>query len=266
MIALAVLAADRRRREIGKGQLVRLALSDVAMATTSNLGYLAEAEINGVDRQQFVIQRPPFLTAIPTTFDSETLVQSSVYTKSDDLRAPYSLITSIGYERQLPWHLFGLVQYFTSRGVNLLRLRDITAPGAANPKAGAPVLQREVMLALRGNITGTFTLYGNYRYGTREADTDGAYTLPANSLDLSAEYARSADDQPHQFLAGVTAQAAHGILFDSSISISSGRPFNITTGRDNNSDTLFTDRPAFARPGDVGAISTAFGVSGVTRG
>lgn len=50
MIALAVLAADRRRREIGKGQLVRLALSDVAMATTSNLGYLAEAERNGVDR------------------------------------------------------------------------------------------------------------------------------------------------------------------------------------------------------------------------
>ena len=28
--------------------------------------------------------------------------------------------------------------------------------------------------------------------------------------------------------------------------LSSGRPFNITTGRDNNGDTLFTDRPAFA--------------------
>jgi len=50
-IALAVLAADRRRRETGKGQLIRLSLSDVAMATASNLGYIAEAEVNGVDRQ-----------------------------------------------------------------------------------------------------------------------------------------------------------------------------------------------------------------------
>ncbi|HYC48221.1 MAG TPA: CoA transferase [Burkholderiales bacterium] len=50
-IALAVLAADRRRRSTGEGQLIRLALSDVAMATASNLGYIAEAEVNDTDRQ-----------------------------------------------------------------------------------------------------------------------------------------------------------------------------------------------------------------------
>jgi len=50
-IALAVLAAERRRRETGTGQLVRLALSDVGMATASNLGYIAEVEVNDADRQ-----------------------------------------------------------------------------------------------------------------------------------------------------------------------------------------------------------------------
>lgn len=50
-IALAVLAADRRRRETGEGQFIKLALSDVAMATASNLGYIAEAEVNNADRQ-----------------------------------------------------------------------------------------------------------------------------------------------------------------------------------------------------------------------
>ena len=50
-IALAVLAADRRRRDTGEGQLIRLALSDVAMAMASNLGYIAEAEVNDTDRQ-----------------------------------------------------------------------------------------------------------------------------------------------------------------------------------------------------------------------
>ncbi|HEX2828805.1 MAG TPA: CoA transferase [Burkholderiales bacterium] len=50
-IALAVLAAERWRRETGEGQFIRLALSDVAMATVSNLGYIAEVEVNDADRQ-----------------------------------------------------------------------------------------------------------------------------------------------------------------------------------------------------------------------
>ena len=50
MIVTAVLAAERQRRATGAGQHVRLALSDVAMAVTANLGYLAEIEINGTER------------------------------------------------------------------------------------------------------------------------------------------------------------------------------------------------------------------------
>ncbi|MCL4745480.1 MAG: CoA transferase [Burkholderiaceae bacterium] len=50
MIVTAVLAAERQRRASGTGQLVRLALSDVAMAVTANLGYLAEVEINRSER------------------------------------------------------------------------------------------------------------------------------------------------------------------------------------------------------------------------
>jgi len=50
-IATAVLAAERHRRRTGRGQLVKLSLSDVAMAAASNLGYLAEAEVNRVDRK-----------------------------------------------------------------------------------------------------------------------------------------------------------------------------------------------------------------------
>jgi 2-methylfumaryl-CoA isomerase len=50
-IAAAVLAAERHRRLTGQGQLVRLTLADIAMATVSNLGYIAEAEVNRVDRK-----------------------------------------------------------------------------------------------------------------------------------------------------------------------------------------------------------------------
>lgn len=48
--ALGILAAERHRRATGNGQLVTLALSDVAMSTAANLGHVAEAEILGEQR------------------------------------------------------------------------------------------------------------------------------------------------------------------------------------------------------------------------
>ena len=48
--AVAVLAAERRRRLTGEGQYARLALSDIAFATMGNLGFIAEEQINGSRR------------------------------------------------------------------------------------------------------------------------------------------------------------------------------------------------------------------------
>ena len=49
-VVQALLAAERFRRDTGEGQLARLALADTAFATLSHLGYLAEVEVNGVER------------------------------------------------------------------------------------------------------------------------------------------------------------------------------------------------------------------------
>ena len=49
-VVQALLAAERFRRDTGEGQLARLALGDTAFATLSHLGYLAEVEVNGVER------------------------------------------------------------------------------------------------------------------------------------------------------------------------------------------------------------------------
>jgi 2-methylfumaryl-CoA isomerase len=51
MLALAVLAAERQWRIDSVGQHVKLALSDVAMATAANLGYLADVQLNGTQRR-----------------------------------------------------------------------------------------------------------------------------------------------------------------------------------------------------------------------
>jgi 2-methylfumaryl-CoA isomerase len=49
-LATGFLAADRARRRTGRGQEITLALSDVAFATVSNLGYLADVRVNGAVR------------------------------------------------------------------------------------------------------------------------------------------------------------------------------------------------------------------------
>lgn len=50
MASVAVLAADRHRRICGEGQLVKVSLKDVAVATSSNLGNIGEVVINDADR------------------------------------------------------------------------------------------------------------------------------------------------------------------------------------------------------------------------
>ena len=48
--AVGILAAERRRLLTGEGSLMTLALSDVALAATAALGYVAEVQVNGAER------------------------------------------------------------------------------------------------------------------------------------------------------------------------------------------------------------------------
>ena len=50
MVASGVLAAERHRLRTGNGQLVRLSLTDVALATVSTLGHIGEVMVNDHDR------------------------------------------------------------------------------------------------------------------------------------------------------------------------------------------------------------------------
>ena len=52
LAATGVLAAERHRRLAGKGQLVKVALSDVAIAMVGHLGKIAEVQVNKNERQK----------------------------------------------------------------------------------------------------------------------------------------------------------------------------------------------------------------------
>ena len=225
-------------------------------------------------QQQLVVSNPGFFLEIPPDLSGELAPSSSTYVKAPDLRAPHFLVSNLTYERQLPAGLAGSVGYVWRQGRHLLRLRNINAPLTPRadqvPQPGrGPVLQfesngastrHELQLSLRSNVGQSVSSYLTYTLGSTQTDTDGAYTTPASSYDLSTEWGPALDDVRHQLVAGGTIRLPGGWSVIPFVTLTSAVPYNITTGFDNNGDTLFTDRPAFAREGDPNAILTPFGL------
>jgi hypothetical protein len=82
----------------------------------------------------------------------------------------------------------------------------------------------------------------NYRYRRAENNTDGAFSVPpTGSLDDQWSYASS--DQRHRLRASVSSQALRNLNTQFSWDANSGGPYTITTGTDDNGDSIFNDRP-----------------------
>jgi hypothetical protein len=228
---------------------------------------------DGLRAEELVIQRPAFFEPVPTELNRATAL-TTLRTKAAQLNAPYSFQSMVSYEHQLSVKLSATVGYTFERGIHLLRTLNINAPLTGGPDIRpfprqGPILQyestgllkrHELSVALTGNPSNRLTFYGSYRLAFARSDTDAATTAPANSYNLSTEFGRSANDQRHQFYFETYLAAPLGIDLVANVFAASGTPFNITTGNDDNSDTLFMDRPAFGKAGDPTSIATALGV------
>ena len=234
---------------------------------------LQAIRFNGFNQRQYILNNPDFFPGIPSTDAlAAALAPQAVWRLAPDLRAPYIVQTAIGIERQLPWNTTVAATFTNSRGVHLLRARNVNAPVAAGVRPDAAtgnvfeyessgVLdQRQFIVNLNSRVNRKVSLFAFYVLNHAKSDTDGTGSFPANQYDLSGEYGRSSLDVRHRFTVGGSLVGPAGLRFSPFVIVRSGQPFNITTGRDNNGDTVFTDRPAFAtdlsRPG---VLVTRFG-------
>src|SRR5581483_6407250 len=87
------------------------------------------------------------------------------------------------------------------------------------------------------NVFSTYTLGWNYN------DSDGSFILPASSYDLRSEWGRAPGDQRHRFVAGFNVRTLWAIAMNASVQANSNRPYNITTGFDDNHDGATKARP-----------------------
>ena len=239
--------------------------------------------LNGVNQQQFTVQNPDFFPLIPTPEQLVTFsVPGSVYQLEKGLQAPYTLQAVFSVERQLPRNMTVAASYINVRTLHVLRTRQLNAPLPGTFIPGVPesgvrplncsdFIPPDINPSTRCNIFGyessgrynqnqfivnfnsrfarNATLNAYYVLGKANSDADGIGSLPANPYDLSTEYGRASGDIRHRFVMTGNFRAPWGISLNPFVIVQSGRPFNITLGRDINGDTLNTERPTLAPAG-----------------
>lgn len=234
---------------------------------------LQARRFNGVNQQQFYVADPRILGVFPNVPSSAELAGFAVpqdrVRVAGDLSSPYTVLSSVSIERQLPHHFTATAVYMNARGVRYLRSRNVNAPLPGGGASSARPLgdlgnvfeyestgtykQHQLLVSVTNRLSRSFTLFGTYALGNARSDTDGAGTFPANGYDLSNEFGRASLDFRHRAVAGGSVGLPWSITLNPLVVVTSGAPFNIVTGIDANGDTLATERPAFAtdlsRPG-----------------
>ncbi|HYO90906.1 MAG TPA: hypothetical protein VEQ40_04690, partial [Pyrinomonadaceae bacterium] len=241
---------------------------------------------NGITQRQFVLSDAAVLDLFPAVPSFESVAANSSFPPlvrriGSALRVPYLMQSALSLERQLPMKTTVTLTYINSRTRRAFNSRNVNAPlpGTVDPnlpgsgvrpdvsagnilqfESGGRIHQNQLLVAVNNRLSSNLSFFINYSLSKTMSDTEGLGSFPANSYDMSDEYSRASSDIRHTFTFGGNFATRFGIRLNPLVIATSGRPFNIITGRDANGDTLFTDRPAFAMDlTKPGVIVTRFG-------
>ena len=232
---------------------------------------------DGHTELQYIVTDPALLSLFPAVPSSAALAGLSqpqtIWLKSSDMTEPYYVQTSFSIERSLPRNTTLSISYVGTRGLHQLRARNLNAPapGTGIRPYGNSVnvydyestgLFNQHLLVFNAQLRPTrrINVTANYTLGKASGDTDGVGSFPSNSYNLRDEFGRSTFDVRHRFTLTGSVETFWGIGFFPLVIAQTAAPFNIITGLDNNSDSLFVDRPAFATDLTRASVRrTAFG-------
>lgn len=217
--------------------------------------YELTLRVDGQRQLDLVIRNPGF----PDPFSGGTpavLPPSRIQT-DPNLQIPYIVQSSIGMETN-PFKLFRLTtNYQYQRGVHLLHGRNLNAPipgfGRPDPTTGN-ITQIESSAYSSGHrlmvgvgpakfVSGLFWNV-NYLLMKNTNEADGPFSLPSNNFNLRADRGPAATDFRHLISGFVSKRLPRGFSVSTIFQATSALPYNITTGFDDNGDTVINDRPA----------------------
>lgn len=267
-IALSASTADRRTM-LRAGSGIFYQRQPVSLLEQAVL-------LDGSHLQQFVVQNPSFpspalLPACTGGLTPPGCQPLSVYRIDPRIRTPYAIQASLDLERKLGNHTTLTADYTMLRGVKLYRMVDLNAPLPATGLRPDPHFVNVDQFESSGtsdshSLTVGFQttvrrlqLFSRYTFSHSIDDTSGMTYLPADNFNLRAERGRSDFDQRHRLVIGSILKLPYGLKFGVLSTVRSGFPYNITTGFDDNHDSVFNDRPSLGNPS---APFNSFGVDG----
>ncbi len=182
----------------------------------------------------------------------------SIVTLSPDIQIPYTIQFGVGIERVVTKGTTVAVNYLGSRGVDLFRSRDVNAPppplyGARPDPDYGQIRQIEstgrqiahsLQLIARGRLGPRVKGSVQYTFATAHNDTNGINALPANNYDLASEWGRASFDQRHHLESLLQLATGAWVNVGVSVSLGSGRPYSLLTGRDDYHSGQTNARPA----------------------
>jgi hypothetical protein len=174
-----------------------------------------------------------------------------------DLKQPQLAEAIAGVEQTLPGEVRVNALYIRRRGSNLMRGVNVNAPlanGLRPDPASGPITEiqstgRSALDAISVNVNYArpqqrLFLAANYTLGRSLDESDSPFSLPANNYDLAAERGPALGYPQHRFMSVANLPLKHRFRLGTSLRAQSVLPYNITTGRDDNGDTVSNDRPA----------------------
>ncbi len=239
---------------------------------------------NGQNETAYFVQDPDFYPNLPPPAALPTS-QPTVYQVNPSLRSSYQQVGGITVTRDIGQG--GAVQgkYLFSHGSHgyLLRNSNAPLPGTYNPDAPEsgmrPLGTAENIyqyasagnsnsnnLSVAANLpVGKLFLYSQYAWERTYSENTydpatGLTGFTAHPYNIAADYARSLEMQSQRFELGLIWTLPRGFSLRPYLDTHSGNPFDITTGSDDNGDTIYNDRPAFATDlGRASVVRTSLG-------
>ena len=209
--------------------------------------------VNGERQRDLIVQNPGFPD--PFTGGTQMVLPPSKIVADSQLTMPYVEQFSFGVQRQLGNMGRIFANYFYQRGVHQLRGHNINVPvDGIRPDANfgnITQVESTAFSSMRGlninvNLANPqrrfFSGFG-YFWSKATNEADSPFSLPADNFNLRAERGPSASDARHRVFAMVNFQLPMNVRVGSVMQASSATPYNITTGFDDNGDTVSNDRP-----------------------
>ena len=208
---------------------------------------------NGSQNSQLIIINPGFPDPYRGGVIRESL-GSSIVKQAKNLKNPYIFVTQTALGANFGNGLRFDYSYKFERGVNMFRSRDINAPiDGVRPNADfGRIRHLESSATFTRNsfqFTGEGVLFKRVRVNARYLlsksvdDSNGVFGLPVDNYELSLEKGTSGLDRRHFFTTRFDYSPFRDFRINPSFTISSPLPYTITTGRDDNGDSIFNDRP-----------------------